>query len=107
MAKFVNLTPHAITLVGDFPRIEPSGSVARLTESVEERPSIAGIPARAKVFGEIQGLPDPEDGTYYIVSALVAQVAWAQGRTDVVAPGDLVRDALGNVVGCACLLVRP
>lgn len=107
MTKFINLTPHAIVIVGDFPRIEPSGTVARLTETTENRPAIDGVPARAKTFGEIQGLPDPEPNTYYIVSALVAQVAWARGRTDVVAPGDLVRDAHGNVVGCACLLVRP
>lgn len=102
----LNLTPHAITIVGH-QTIPPSGVVARLAETSEERSSVDGIPTRAKVFGAIDGLPASEPGTYYIVSSLVAQAAWAQGRGDVVAPGDLVRDEKGTVIGCACLLVRP
>ena len=37
-------------------------------------------------FGDIQGLPEPQEGTLLIVSALVLSAAKAAGRTDCVAP---------------------
>ena len=37
-------------------------------------------------YGEIENLPEPEEGTIYIVSAMVLAAAKEKGRTDVVAP---------------------
>lgn len=47
-------------------------------------------------YGEIENLPEPEEGTIYIVSAMVLAAAKEKGRTDVVAPAtghpDCVRE---------------
>lgn len=79
--KFVNLTPHTITL-NDGTSF-PSAGIARVSASFSDFDD-NGI-CRQK-FGDITGLPDPKDGVRYIVSALVLSAAKAQGRTDVVAP---------------------
>lgn len=93
--NYVNLTPHAIVL-NDGNSFPPSGDVARVTASYtafDER----GV---AKVtFGEVSSLPEPVDGTLYIVSALVAQAA---KRDDVVSPAtghaEAVRNEKGHIV---------
>lgn len=36
--------------------------------------------------GEIQGLPDPQDGVYYLVNMLVGTRAALEGRTDLIGP---------------------
>lgn len=79
MAKFVNLTPHAINLNnGD--TLPPSGVVARVSAaySVFDADGVCN-----QVFGDVQDLPDPQDGVLYIVSALVLA---ASDRGDLVAP---------------------
>ena len=38
-------------------------------------------------YGKIENLPEPEEGTIYIVSAMVLAAAKEKGRTDVVHPG--------------------
>lgn len=107
MAKFVNLTPFPIKIVGDYPRIEPSGSVAKLQETPQDRQPIDGIPTKSKIFGPIIGLPEPEHETYYITSLLVALYAWSLGRKDVVTTGEYVRNDKGVSIGCSGFLVRP
>ena len=97
--KFVNLTPHTINvIVGDdvidFP---PSGLIARCDVVRHDGFSIADIPVNPTSFGDVVGLPDCADNTFYIVSGLVHGVA---NRHDVLAPGDLVRDNNGNPIGC-------
>ena len=73
----------------------PSGNVARVssTHSQFDENGIASLS-----FGEVQGLPAPEEGVFYIVSALVAQAA---KRADVVSPAtghpDVVRDQKGQI----------
>ncbi len=51
-------------------------------------------------FGDIQGLPAPEAGVIYIVSAMVLSAA--KDRTDLVAPAtnhqDTVRNEKGHIV---------
>ena len=71
---FVNLTPHPINLnTGGLLRVyPPSGNVARVssTHSQFDENGIASLS-----FGEVQGLPEPQEGVFYIVSAMVAQAA--------------------------------
>lgn len=58
---------------------------------------VDGIPLVMTAFGAVSGLPGPQEDTLYIVSLLVKQ---AVQRQDVVSPGEIVRDANGNIVGC-------
>jgi len=97
----VNLTPHTVTVrleSGD--RVfEPSGQVARVTVSSVQTDEIDGIPVVVQSFGQIEGLPEPQEGTIFIVSAVVRQAAQAQGRTDVVSPDTSPQSAIRNEQG--------
>lgn len=96
-----NLTPHEITVVGDDGKgavFAPSGSVARVSTVTERRGDIDGIPVYVPTFGDVEGLPAPQAGEVFIVSALVRLAV--PNRTDVMSPGELVRDADGKPIGC-------
>jgi hypothetical protein len=96
-----NLTPHDIKIVlpaGDVRVIAKSGTVARVATTRAAGPEVDGIPTSMTSFGEVEGLPAPKRGTVYVVSGMVA--ARCSDRDDVFAPGELVRDDAGNVVGC-------
>ena len=108
MKKILNLTPHAVSFVAEdgslLMKVEPSGQVARCkTETrVVAQVEVDGIliPETETVFGDVEGLPDPEEGVIYLVSSLVAQAA---KRDDVVIPNESVRDAEGRIIGCRSL----
>lgn len=82
--KFVNLTPHAITIRNDEVDfvIEPSGMIARVTAELVESDT-KGI--FVQTFGNVEGLPEASDNTIFVVSGLVLS-ALAGSRKDVVAP---------------------
>ena len=88
MAKFINLTPHTINITNGA-AYAASGQVARVgsTHTPFDENGLACIE-----WGEVTGLPEPQEGVIYIVSALVAQAA---KRSDVVSPAsghpDVVR----------------
>ncbi len=109
--KIVNLTPHPINLEVDgvLQAFMPEALPARVTEQVERIPihEGSGILFVKKTFGEVRNLPEPEVGTIYVVSALVAQKAWADGRPDVFCPGDPIRDSEGKIVGAKSLCGSP
>lgn len=106
MTTLINLTPHAINIIGSAGTVTvaPSGTVARCSQTSTPAGEVNGIPLSRTVFGEVQGLPAPEEGVLLIVSALVR--AALPGRTDLASPGELVRDAAGNPVGCKGLIVN-
>lgn len=79
--NFINLTPHAITLNDG--RVFESVGVARVGNTFSDFDS-DGVCSVA--YGDIEGLPAPQEDTLYIVSALVLSAAKAAGRTDCVAP---------------------
>lgn len=81
--------------------IEPSGKIARVSVRTETVGNIDGIPVTRSVFGEVEGLPAPENGTIYVVSSLVAGRVAA--REDVFIPNESVRDEKGRIVGCKSL----
>ena len=107
--KIVNLTPHAITVLKNGEEIavyEASGSIARCEWKTVAVGKIAGIPLTETRFGKLylidrdrvkHELPEQQDGTFYIVSALVARVAQ---REDFIIVDDTVRDDKGRIVGC-------
>lgn len=102
MVEIVNLTPHNIydTEAGiNFPA---SGKVARVSSTSEfmyflEQPT-GLLPVHKTCFGEVEGLPEQRRGTFYLVSGIVLSAL--PNRTDILAPGDLVRDSAGNPIGC-------
>ena len=110
--EIVNLTPHPLNIKTVDDRIitiQPSGELARVSESREQLPAIehesGNISVTRATYGKIENLPDPEHGKIFVVSALV--LARAQGRNDVFAPGVAIRDETGRVIGCDGLSAAP
>jgi len=99
--KFINLTPHDITVISSWPTrttFTKSGTIARVTQVTEVVQVVDGINISTATFGPVVGLPEREDDTLYIVSAMVKSAS--AGRSDLVSPGELVRNEFGNVIGC-------
>jgi hypothetical protein len=98
--KIINLTPHDLTIVTPAGNrtLPKSGSVARVETVRAAGPEVDGIPTSVTSFGPVTGLPEPTPDTIYVVSGMVA--ARFGDRADVFAPGELVRDDGGNVIGC-------
>lgn len=110
----INLTPHAITVVGCTPPVSdppaawtlaPSGQFARATERVTPAEPIDGIPTTTIEYTGIVDLPSPADDTWYVVSSLAALAAYQSGRSwdDLLVPGEQIRDAQGRIAGCRSL----
>lgn len=102
MSKYINCTPHSISM-NDGRTFAPSGTVARVSAGFT---TIIDDISRQS-FGEVTGLPAPEEGVRYIVSALVL-AALAGSRPDVVAPAtghpDVVRNDKGQVASVPCFV---
>ena len=115
----VNLTPHALTLFDSEDakdpvlKINPSGSICRVTEVASNDNKVIWladhpIAVGAKKFKkEVIGLPSENDSTIYFVSAVAAQVAWKEGRTDVVCPLKAHRGSDGRTDGTVGLSENP
>lgn len=75
--KIINCTPHAINFLREdnsvLVTIEPSGTIARASQTRERVSEVNEIPVNQCSYGAVTGLPDPQDGTIYLVSALTAQ----------------------------------
>ena len=103
MQKIINLTPHAVTVVGK--TYPASGLVARVKVTYEPRGQWDGCQLVAGTYGEIEGLPTPlASETIYIVSTMVRQAA-AGKISGLASPAKMVRDAGGNIIGCEGLEV--
>jgi len=95
--KFVNLTPHEINLPhGE--SVRPTGYVARVNAVQQQVDSVNGIPILVSQMLQTMNLPEPEDGVYYIVPAVVR--THSPKRKDLLSPTKLIRDTDGRVVGC-------
>jgi len=107
--EIINLTPHEITIISEggeeIMRIPPSGTVARVSVKSEVVGEVNGVPIRKTVYGDIVGLPEPRENTFYVVSTLVLIAAREKGicRRDLIAPDtnpdSVIRDHQGRVVG--------
>ena len=98
LPELINLTPHAIQVVG-YEEIPPSGLVARVTTKTVPSGMIARLPIIKTEFGEVTGLPEIA-GVYFIVSSIVKAAA---NQENLLVPGELVRDDKGNITGCKSL----
>ena len=105
--NIVNLTPHSITFIlenGEKRTVLPSGIVARVGEISEFVTYYDGIPVYRKRYADTENLPEPTEDTVLIVSAMVRLAN--PDRTDLVSPGDLIRNEDGVVIGCKGLVVN-
>lgn len=101
--RFINLTPHGLNIWAgeEVYEIPASGVVARVSQTNVPCGEIGGIPVTRTEYGEVEGLPDSEDGTSYIVSALVGGKT---NRNDIYIPGPAIRDDRGVIVGARGLM---
>lgn len=105
MTEICNLTPHAVNLVGDDGNVirtyEPIG-LARAEQRSVVCGTLDGIELVKTVFGKVEGLPDYQEGVFYIVSAITINAAKAEGRTtaDLLVVSDTVRNDQGQIIGC-------
>ena len=106
--RFINLTPHVINVqpaASDaLVPIPPSGNIARVSKVSTLKGHLdtlfGSIELFSDEFGDVEGVPDPEEGVLLIVSGLVAAHPTISGRDDVIRPGDLIRDENGRPIGC-------
>lgn len=98
--KIINLTPHVITVVNGNDRIEikPSGLIPRVSVKTVPVGDVNGIPLFRNEYGNVVDLPDPVDGTLYVVSGLLKSAC--PERTDLVVPAKQIRDEQGRIIGC-------
>jgi hypothetical protein len=118
MANIVNLTPHSIVLLRDNglggqegAEFTPSGVVARVGSKPGVKLEGKDLPLYSTTtFGEVEGLPAPQAGVIFLVSALVA--GRCVGREDVFSPGTgpndgAVRDEKGQIKAVTRLIQAP
>ena len=110
MTELINLTPHEVRLLSKSDdlilAIPASGRIARVSEAmvasrtliIDEEKSCC---SRVIKYSDVEDLPDPEDGTLYLVSRVVA--AACSERKDLVFPGGERRDNNGRITGCTRL----
>lgn len=104
--RLINLTRHAITIIGnngDSITYNPDAKLKplRLEERAEFVRWCNGTPLmRVHYHVNRDHLPPQRDGVYYIVSGIVAE---ASRCPDFVVPYRYVRDASGTLIGCRAL----
>lgn len=110
--QLINLTPHTINVYSEtgepVATIEKSGMVARLDSVQEKVNEINGVPFYVTKFGapyvDVDGervqFPDLADGVAYVVSGMFRA---SFSRPDIWQPGELLRDAEGQPIGCVGL----
>ena len=75
-----------------------SGVQARRAESSEMFAEDQGIQMYKTLYGEVEGLPEEQDGVVIIVSMAVRQAL--PDRKDLASPGSLRKDESGQPTGC-------
>ena len=98
--QLVNLTPHTLNIhsSNNVTDIAPSGEIARVTTSYNHTNTVAGINVYSCVYGNVSGLPEPQENKIFVVSGVVKSAV--PERTDVMAPGELIRNESGKPIGC-------
>jgi hypothetical protein len=111
--EFINLTPHAISIIFSSPEgelthtVPPSSMVARVSMREEDAGLLlvgdASVPVITRHAGRVEGVPAPELGKYYLVSSMVLDAMHQHDdiRGDVYAPDTgptAVRNDKGHII---------
>lgn len=111
--KIINLTPHEVVIQPSINKpplvtFPPSGEIARciykthVEERIRDAESGVVISLTHTRYTEVNGLPDPQPYTLYIVSDIVAK-QMAHIRDDLRITNGLLRDENGRVIACKTL----
>ena len=95
-----NFTPQTLNvknIEGEMVQL-PSEGNAKACSKKTRIVTIEGFAVVANEYEGIEGLPEPEDGVFYIVPRMV--ILALPKRSDLLCPGELIRDKNGIVVGC-------
>lgn len=110
--RMINLTPHSVVIYAGEEAVitqGPDGPMARCVESREDAGTIEvdghQVPVSEVDFGEVQDLPEPQEGTVYVVSRATAEAR--PNRRDLYYPDIQVRDDAGRIIGCRGLAQVP
>lgn len=103
--NIINLTQHTINVISEGNETAyPSQGLARVKTEEKEICKINDIPVIKTVYTTVEGLPDQQENTVYLVSTLVLQALKANGieRPDCLAPNTglsgAIRDDQGRIV---------
>lgn len=104
--NIINLTAHTINVILEGKEIAyPSQGLARVKTEEKEINKINDIPVVKTVYTTVEGLPEQQENTVYLVSTLVLQALKANGieRPDCLAPNTglsgAIRNEAGQIVG--------
>lgn len=104
--NIINLTQHTINVIlGEKELAYPSEGLARVKTEEKTIGTVEGIPIVKTVYTTVEGLPDMQEDTVYLVSTLVLQALKANGinRPDCLAPNTgisgAIRDDQGRIIG--------
>ena len=107
----INLCPHDINIVDNEGNLvvtlpHEEGRVARVATAETPRENTLGYPFPVvhREWGAVTGLPAPQPGVAFVVSAAV--VSACPGRADLFSPGRLIRDASGQPTQCVGLVAN-
>jgi hypothetical protein len=107
--KILNYTPHNVKILTEAPEINDymvvsdykSCGSARVATEQECVGEINGVKVYSTSYGEVEGLPEQQDGVMLLVSFLVKQAL--PEREDLICPNTspqgVVRDSSGQIIG--------
>ena len=105
----LNRTEHEVKIFNTVGAIIPdkvleqyTGEPIRVSCESRKVGTIEGVDIYENVYGEVTGLPEYQEGTYYVVSAMVRQAL--PHRKDLLSPGQLIRNEAGQPIGCLGLV---
>lgn len=103
--NLINLTPHEINIYDNdkttLLRSIPSSGIARVSVARHQSTTINGIPVFVSRYSNTTGLPPVNNDDFFIVSLVVKNAN--NHRTDLLSPGELLRNDQGQPIGCVGL----
>lgn len=103
--KVINLCPHDVHVYNENGQLvkcyEQSGQVARVAFTKYTVDYVDGFPVEVRRGKKVVNLPEPEEGTIYIVSEVTLNEC--RDRMDLIAPGRKYK-VYGKTVGCTTFM---
>ena len=103
--KIKNYTPHPVNIIDvdgkEIATFLPESQPIRLQSETVRTGTFHGVPITKTVFGDPEGLPEPQTGVLFVVSQIVKSAL--PDRADLAVPAEVVRDETGQIIGCRSL----